>query len=226
MIFGGLRKLSTLDYPTKLCATVFTKACNFRCPFCHNSSLAFGDGENISEEKFFSFLSKRKGLLDAVCISGGEPLLHDVTDFIKKIKDMGFLVKLDTNGSFPNKLSELIDAGLLDYVAMDIKNSPNKYAETSGAEVDIESIKKSVSVLMEGKIDFEFRTTVVKGLHNKESMKEIGEWISGDEKYFLQMFVPSEHTIAQGLLPYSKEELEALREIVLPYVPNTSLRGV
>ena len=141
---------------------------------------------------------------------------------------MGFLVKLDTNGSFPNKLSELIDAGLLDYVAMDIKNSPNKYAETSGAEVDIESIKKSVSVLMEGKIDFEFRTTVVREFHSIFDMDSAkNNTVSfSDGSGILQMFVPSEHTIAQGLLPYSKEELEALREIVLPYVPNTSLRGV
>ncbi len=226
MIFGGLRKLSTLDYPTKLCATVFTKGCNFRCPFCHNSTLAFGEGENISETEFFEFLKKRKGLLDAVCLSGGEPLLYDVAPFFERIKSEGFLVKLDTNGSFPEKLSELIKSKLIDYVAMDIKNSPEKYSETSGTSVDIESIKKSADILMKGSIDFEFRTTVVKGLHDKKSMEDIGKWISGNEKYYLQMFVPSENTIEQGLLPYSVEELEELRQIVLPYIPNTFLRGV
>ncbi len=226
MIIGGLRKLSTLDYPTKICATVFTKGCNFRCPFCHNSSLAFGGGENITEEEFFAFLKKRSGLLDAVCITGGEPLLHDVRSFIEKIKSMGYLVKLDTNGSFPEKLSELIGVGLVDYVAMDIKNSLDSYSATSGVTIDTEKIKESTSILLEGKIDFEFRTTVVKGLHTKESMEEIGKWLSGNEKYFLQMFVPSENTIEQGLEAYSKEDLEELRQIVLPYIPNTHLRGV
>jgi pyruvate formate lyase activating enzyme len=226
MNFGGLRKLSTLDYPTKLCATVFTKGCNFRCPFCHNATLAFGDGENISETDFFDFLNKRKGLLDAVCLSGGEPLLYDVAPFFERIKSEGFLVKLDTNGSFPEKLSDLINSGLVDYVAMDIKNSPEKYKDTAGVDINIENIKKSVDILLRGKIDFEFRTTVVKGLHDKKSMEDIGRWISGNEKYYLQMFVPSENTIEQGLLPYSVEELEELRQIVLPYVPNTFLRGV
>lgn len=226
MIIGGLRKLSTLDYPTKLCATVFTKACNFRCPFCHNASLVFGGGEDITEEEFFSFLKKRQGLLDAVCITGGEPLLYDLKSFIYKIKEHGFLVKLDTNGSFPHKLSDLISSRLIDYVAMDIKNSIEQYPLTAGVDVDTESIKESVKILQQGKIDFEFRTTVVSELHNKSTFESIGKWLAGDEKYFLQMFIPSENTIKQGLTPYSAETLEELRQVVLPYVPNTKLRGV
>jgi pyruvate formate lyase activating enzyme len=226
MIFGGLRKLSTLDYPTKLCATVFTKACNFRCPFCHNSSLAFGDGENISEEKFFSFLSKRKGLLDAVCISGGEPLLHDVTDFIKKIKDMGFLVKLDTNGSFPNKLSELIDAGLLDYVAMDVKAPIEKYGLVAGTDVFGEKIKKSIGLLMASSIPYEFRTTVVNELHCEEDFHKIGELIRGASAYYIQCFKDSGNILSDGLSAPTKEALEKYLQIAKQYVENTSLRGV
>lgn len=226
MKIGGLRKLSALDFPTKICATVFLTGCNFRCPFCHNATLVTGGGESITEEEFFSFLKKRTGLLDAVCITGGEPLLYDVTEFIYKIKEMGFLVKLDTNGSFPEKLSALLNGGLIDYVAMDIKSSVEAYSKLSGGYTDVEKIKKSAALLLGGKTDFEFRTTVVKGLHTKKDMESIGKWLSGDEKYFLQTFVPSENTITQGLEAYTPLELEELRQVVLPYIPNTNLRGV
>ncbi|MBE6649053.1 MAG: anaerobic ribonucleoside-triphosphate reductase activating protein [Ruminococcaceae bacterium] len=226
MIIGGMRKLSTLDYPGKLCVTVFAKGCNFRCPFCHNASLVLGEAERITEDEIFSLLKKRQGLVDAVCLTGGEPLLYDVRGFLEKVKALGFLVKLDTNGSFPEKLSSLVNDGIVDYVAMDIKNSLSRYKATAGADVNTENIKKSVAFLLEGKTDFEFRTTVVKGLHDMESMEEIGKWIKGNEKYYLQMFVPSENTIQQGLDPYTKDELEALRQVVLNYVPNTFLRGV
>jgi pyruvate formate lyase activating enzyme len=188
-----------------------------------------GQGESIFEKDFFEFLNKRKGLLDGVCITGGEPLLHpyeDIASFIKKIKELGFSVKLDTNGSFPKKLENLIESGYVDYVAMDIKNSPSLYSVTAGHDIDMENIRKSVSLLMRGNVDFEFRTTVVQSFHSKESIEEIGKWIRGQEKYYLQMFVPSEHTIKQGLLPYSESELEKLRQVILPYVPNTFLRGV
>ena len=226
MVIGGLRPLSTLDYPTKLCITVFVKGCNFRCPFCHNASLVAGESENISEAEIFSLLSKRKGLIDAVCLTGGEPLLYDVASFLERVKNEGFLVKLDTNGSFPEKLSALVKNGLVDYVAMDIKNSVSFYSKTADADVNVENIKKSVSFLMKGNVDFEFRTTVVKELHTRESMEDIGKWIKGTEKYFLQSFVSSENTIKQGLSAFSKEEMEELRNIILPYVPNTFLRGV
>jgi pyruvate formate lyase activating enzyme len=226
MIIGGVRKLSTLDYPTKLCVTVFVKGCNFRCPFCHNSSLVLVQGDDVSKAEIFSFLEKRKGLIDAVCLTGGEPLLYDVGDFLEKVKNEGYLVKLDTNGSFPEKLSALVKSGLVDYVAMDIKNSLPMYSKTAGVDVDVENIKKSVSFLMDGNVDFEFRTTVVKELHSIESIEDIGKWIKGNEKYYLQGFVPSENTIKQGFSPWSKDEMEALRNAVLPYVPNTFLRGV
>ncbi len=233
MIIGGLRKLSTLDYPTKLCVTVFTKGCNFRCPFCHNAPLVlkerFDSSENICRNEIFQFLEKRKGLIDALCLTGGEPLINDiseVSDFLLNVKKMGYLVKLDTNGSFPEKLSFLINEKLVDFVAMDIKNSPSKYSETSGVEIETDNIKKSAEILMKGNVDFEFRTTVVKALHDSESMKEIGKWLEGTEKYYLQSFVPSENTIKQGFEPYDAEALENLRQVVLPFIPNTFLRGV
>lgn len=233
MIIGGMRKLSTLDYPTRLCVTVFTKGCNFRCPFCHNSSLVlkekFDCGENICQKEIFEFLKKRKGLLDALCLTGGEPLINDISEiinFLSTVKEQGFLVKLDTNGSYPEKLSLLMKENLVDFVAMDIKNSLSKYGETVGIDVKTEEIQKSVEILMNGRVDFEFRTTVVKNLHDAESMKEIGKWLEGTEKYYLQMFVPSENTIKQGYEPYTANELESLRRLVLPYIPNTFLRGV
>ncbi len=233
MIIGGFRKLSTLDYPTKLCVTVFTKGCNFRCPFCHNASLVlkekFDDSENINQNDIFELLKKRKGLIDALCLTGGEPLINDVSkvfDFLSRVKDMGFLVKLDTNGSFPEKLSFLIEEKLVDFVAMDIKNSLSKYSDTAGVEIKTENIKKSVDILMKGIVDFEFRTTVVKSLHDSEDMKEIGKWLEGTEKYYLQSFVPSENTIKQGFEPFGTDELECLRQVVLPFIPNTFLRGV
>ena len=233
MIIGGLRKLSTLDYPTKLCVTVFTKGCNFRCPFCHNAPLVlkerFDNNENINQSEIFDFLKKRKGLIDALCLTGGEPLINDiseVSDFLSVAKEMGYLVKLDTNGSFPEKLSFLINEKLVDFVAMDIKNSLSKYDETAGVEIKTDNIKKSAEILMRGSVDFEFRTTVVKTLHDSESMKEIGKWLEGTEKYFLQSFVPSENTIKQGYEPFGADELENLRQVVLPFIPNTFLRGV
>ena len=171
MYISGLQKLTLLDFPGRLAATVFFGGCNVRCPFCHNASLVLSPDrcEKISEDELLSFLESRKGKLSGVCITGGEPTLYkELKGFIKKIKDMGFAVKLDTNGTSPDLLSELISEGLVDYVAMDIKNSQKKYALTVGKEVDIEKIKRSVDILLSGKIDYEFRTTVVRELHEKE----------------------------------------------------------
>jgi len=189
----------------------------------------FDCGENICQKEIFEFLKKRKGLLDALCLTGGEPLINDIAEiinFLSTVKEQGFLVKLDTNGSYPEKLSLLMKENLVDFVAMDIKNSLSKYGETVGIDVRTEDIRKSVGILMNGNVDFEFRTTVVKNLHDEESMKEIGKWLEGTEKYYLQMFVPSENTIKQGYEPYTANELENLRRLVLPYIPNTFLRGV
>ena len=186
---AGLQKLTLLDYPGRIACTVFLSGCNLRCPFCHNASLVTHIDKDtyLDNDEVLSYLKKRQGLLDGVVITGGEPLLQDgIEEFIAEIKALGYCVKLDTNGSFPEKLISIVEKGLVDYVAMDIKNSKEKYAETIGVDdFDITPIEKSVEFLLQNKVDFEFRTTVVKGLHNKESLKEIGEWISGDEKYFL-----------------------------------------
>ena len=230
MRIQGLQKLTLLDYPEHTACTVFTAGCNFRCPFCHNASLVVNIPKEaeISEDEFFTFLQKRKGILDGVCVSGGEPLLQlDIELFIRKIKDMGFAVKLDTNGSFPDKLIHLVKEGLVDYVAMDIKNSPETYAFTAGTEaLDIVSVQKSVSYLMEGHVPYEFRTTVVKHYHSKESFEEIGKWLAGTEKYFLQNFVDSGDLIGKNTRGCSEEEMKEFLEIVKKHIPNAKLRGI
>ena len=187
MIIKGLQKTTLLDFPEKLACTVFTGGCNFRCPFCHNASLVLraGEVESISEEEFFSYISKRSKMLDGVCITGGEPLLNqDISDFIKKIHSLGLLVKLDTNGSFPDKLEALLDEGLLDYVAMDIKNSKDKYASTSGIERFPAEIEKSIDVIINKAPDYEFRTTVVRELHTAQDILAIAERIKGAKNIF------------------------------------------
>lgn len=230
MRIQGLQKLTLLDYPEHTACTVFTAGCNFRCPFCHNASLVVNIPKEaeISEDEFFTFLQKRIGILDGVCVSGGEPLLQpDIELFIRKIKDMGFAVKLDTNGSFPDKLIHLVKEGLVDYVAMDIKNSPETYAFTAGTEtLDIVSVQKSVSYLMEGHVPYEFRTTVVKHYHSKESFEEIGKWLAGTEKYFLQNFVDSGDLIGKNTRGCSEEEMKEFLEVVKKHIPNAKLRGI
>ena len=182
MRIQGLQKLTLLDFPEKVACTVFAAGCNLRCPFCHNASLVVNIPKEaeISEETFFSFLKKRQGVLDGVCVSGGEPLLQsDIETFIGKIKELGFLVKLDTNGTFPEKMKQLIERGLVDYVAMDIKNSLETYTITCGVEqLDLEKIKESVSYLKEGHVPYEFRTTVTKNFHSIEEFESIGQWLN------------------------------------------------
>ena len=232
MNIKGLQKLTLLDYPDRLACTVFLGGCNFRCPFCHNASLVLPDmmGEDMSADDFFAFLDSRVGRIDAVCISGGEPtLMPDLPDFIREIKARGFLVKLDTNGSNPEMLSVLIDSGLLDYVAMDIKNSPEKYAETIGLSVEktkkiLEQVKKSASILMEGRVDFEFRTTVMPELHSETDMIEIGRWLSGDEKFFLQSYREEGDQIVGGFTPPTSEELSKLLYELKRFIPNANVR--
>lgn len=230
MRIQGLQKLTLLDYPEHTACTVFTAGCNFRCPFCHNASLVVDipKESEISEEEFFAFLQKRIGILDGVCVSGGEPLLQpDIEQFIRKIKDMGFAVKLDTNGSFPEKLINLLEEGLIDYVAMDIKNSPETYAFTAGTEkLDIEAVQKSVAYLKEEHVPFEFRTTVVKHYHSKASFEEIGKWLVGTEKYFLQNFVDSGDLIGKNTRGCSAKEMNEFLAIVKKYIPNAKLRGM
>lgn len=230
MLFHGFQKMTMLDFPGYVACTVFTPGCNFRCPFCHNSLLVtrMNDSEIYTEDDILSYLKKRQGVIDGICISGGEPLMHDdIFDFARKVKELGFLVKIDTNGSFPDKLEKLIDSGNIDYVAMDIKNSPEKYSETVAIpDFDFSPIRKSVGVILEGKVGYEFRTTVVKEFHTPQDMVGIGELIKGADKYYIQHFIESEGNIQQGLTPLDREEMENLRLSVSGFVKNAELRGI
>ena len=230
MVFHGFQKMTMLDFPGYVACTVFTPGCNFRCPFCHNSLLVTKVNENemYSEDEILAYLGKRKGVIDGICISGGEPLMHDdIFDFVKKVKETGMLVKIDTNGSFPDKLKKLIDSGNIDYVAMDIKNCPEKYSVTTGIQdFDFSPVRKSIELLLEGRIAYEFRTTVVKELHTPQDMVKIGELIKGADRYFIQHFIESESNIQQGLTPLDREEMENLRNSVVRFVKNAELRGI
>ena len=230
MLIKGLQKLTLLDFPEKMACTLFTFGCNFRCPFCHNASLVLSDradGTIIKEEDFFKFLRSRRGILEGVCISGGEPTLQpDLPDFIRRIRDLGFAVKLDTNGYRPAVLRALIDEGLVDYVAMDIKNSLSRYPETVGiARFDTAPIEESMDLLMEGRVPFEFRTTLVRGLHTPESIAEMGRRLAGGERFFLQTFEDSGDLIGEGLSGFEREETEALLSVLCNSVPNAQIRG-
>ncbi len=230
MKIHGLQKLTLLDYPGKIACTVFTAGCNFRCPFCHNASLVTHvDPEAVMEEDdFFVFLSKRKGMLDGVAITGGEPTLDPgLIDFMKRVREHGFAVKLDTNGTRPDVLRRIADEGLADYIAMDIKNSPGWYAATVGLEnFTIDAVEESASMLMSGNIPFEFRTTVVDGLHAPERFAEIGAWLAGGEPYYLQNFRDSGDLIAPGMKGLSPERMEECLAALRPYIPKAELRGL
>ena len=228
MIISGFQKMTLLDFPGKVACTVFTGGCNFRCPFCHNALLVTEDFKaEFSEEEIISFLEKRKGLLDGVCITGGEPLLHtNITDFIRKIKEMGYAVKLDTNGSFPDRLKALVDEGLIDYVAMDIKNCMEKYALTAGCNESIlPQIGESIDFLLSGRVDYEFRTTVVKELHGINDISAAAERIKGAERYFLQYFEDSGGLISDGLSAVDKETMEQMKNAAQLHIPQTAIRG-
>ena len=228
MIIGGFQKMTVLDYPGKIACILFTYGCNFKCPFCHNSRLVIKEAEAFSEKEIFAYLEKRRGVLDGVCISGGEPLIHgdEIFSLMRKIKDMGFLIKLDTNGSFPEALEYVIENGLVDYVAMDIKNCKEKYAQTAGLDhIDISKIEKSVELLLKGNVDYEFRTTVTKELHTPSDFDKIGRWIKGAKKYYIQSFVDSGNLISNTSSPLDNQGLKALLEAVLPYVESAAIRG-
>lgn len=230
MKIHGFQKMTLLDFPGKVACTVFTGGCNFRCPFCHNASLVTDiDGETeIKADYIIDFLSKRKGLLDGVAITGGEPLLQDgIEDFIKKIKALGFAVKLDTNGYYPEKLKHLVNSGLIDYVAMDIKNSEDKYKQTVDIkDFDYARIKKSIEFLKSGVVDYEFRTTIVKEYHTIDDIEKIGNTISGAKRYFLQNFVDSGNLIGSNLHAVSKEELIKFKEKAVSFIQNVEIRGI
>ncbi len=223
----GLQKLSLVDYPGKTAAVLFTGGCNFRCPFCHNFGLVQDPGEPLDDGEVFGYLKKRTGLLDAVVITGGEPLIHpDIADLIEKVRALGYPVKLDTNGTFPARLAELLTRSLVDYVAMDIKNSREKYYLTAGCDVDLDSVNKSIMLLKSGTTDFEFRTTVVSQLHEEEDFVNIGEWIKGGEKYYLQKFKDSENVPYGNLTAPSDSEMERFLSVIQRFVPNAALRGI
>lgn len=232
MLISGLQKLTLLDFPGTVSCTVFTAGCNFRCPFCHNASLVLPDrlqGDPNGVDTVLDFLRKRQGLLEGVAVTGGEPLLHtDMADFLRKIRELGYRIKLDTNGSFPDRLRELIGEGLVDRVAMDIKNDPALYAKTAGLRaLDLSAIERSKNLLLEGRIDYEFRTTVVKGLHTRESLLEAARWIEGAKEYYLQQYKDSGNLIRpEGLGAFSNEEMHALCEAVAEILPTVQLRGV
>ncbi|MBQ9045649.1 MAG: anaerobic ribonucleoside-triphosphate reductase activating protein [Oscillospiraceae bacterium] len=232
MRISGLQKMTLLDFPGVVACTVFTGGCNFRCPFCHNASLVLPEAiqpTDIPAEEILSFLRKRRGLLDGVAITGGEPLLHaDMADLLSEIKALGYRVKLDTNGTFPDRLISLVERGLVDRVAMDVKNDPALYAKTAGLEtMDMSGVTKSKDFLLSGAVEYEFRTTVVRGLHTRESLIEAAKWIKGAEAYFLQQFKDSGELIdPNGLGSFSGDEMRELLDAVKPIIPTVQLRGV
>ena len=229
MQIHGLQKMTLLDFPGKVACTVFLGGCDFRCPFCHNWDILDPSTPVIMEEdEFYKFLDKREGLLDGVAITGGEPLLRTgMVDFIKGIRSRGFLVKLDTNGNHPDRLKELVSEGLLDYVAVDVKNNKERYGETVGIPMlDISNIEETISFLLEGNVPYEFRTTVLRQFHDADSFKGIAEWIEGAEHYFIQSFVDRETVPFSGLEAYSPEELEEFKKLVEPHVKHIDIRGV
>ena len=230
MLIHGLQKTTLLDFPGHVASTVFFGGCNFRCPFCHNMNLVINSADEpvISKEELFHHLSIRKGVLDGVCITGGEPTLQkDLIPFIEQIKDMGYLVKLDTNGSNPDVMEELISKSLLDYVAMDIKSSPDRYAEICGLDsFDFTPVKKSISLLKEGRLPYEFRTTMIKEYHNADTVSAIGELLDGAKAYYLQSFVDSDFVPNHNLHAFEKDELLDFVKVLKSHIDIVELRGV
>ena len=235
MIIAGLQKMTLLDFPGRVACTVFLQGCNFRCPFCHNSMLLPMQGEEaMTPEQLLAFLEKRKGLLDGVCITGGEPTLSpELPELLRQIKALGYPVKLDTNGSRPDVLRALVEAGLVDYVAMDIKNSPRRYGETAGCPgLVLAKIEESVAFLLEGKVEYELRTTVAEGLHRQEDIREMGIWLAQicpgrkPEKLFLQAFTDRETVLQPGFQPLSEAQMLAFRDQLSPYIEAVSIRGL
>ncbi len=230
MLIKGLQKLTLLDYPGLVACTVFTGGCNFRCPFCHNASLVVPGRDPLQEdeEAVLAFLKKRRGVLDGVTVSGGEPLLQpDLARFLLKVKELGYKVKLDTNGAFPDRLISLVEEGLVDRVAMDLKNSPALYEKTAGAAVDLQAIGRSKDFLLQGNVEYEFRTTVVKGLHTEESIGQAARWIQGAKEYYLQQFKDSGDILQkEGLGGFDKAQMEAFAATAARYVPSVKLRGL
>ena len=224
----GYQKLTLLDYPGRTACTVFTGGCNLRCPFCHNAGLVRTPlaGPNLTDE-VLAYLQKRKGVLDGVCVTGGEPLLQpDLVGFLQAVKEMGYAVKLDTNGMLPGRLAEVLATKLVDYVAMDIKSSPDGYPAATGTDADVSAVSDSLSILRDSGIPFELRTTAVRGIHTEADFAAIGRWIGDVPAYFIQRFVDSGQLLGSGCDAFSPEEMEHLLTTVRKYTPSAQLRGV
>lgn len=230
----GLQKMTLLDYPGKIACTVFLGGCNFRCPFCHNSELFMGKPQKLMEdEEFFKFLAPRKGLLDGVCVSGGEPTLYkDLPEFMARIKELGFLVKLDTNGYRPEVVKELVAKNLVDYIAMDVKNSPAMYARTVGLEtMDLAPIEESLRFLIDGNVEYELRTTLVAQLHDEDSIQKMGQWLSSlvlgkqPKKLFLQSFVDRDTVLFGNLSAPESEVTQRFAALLEPFVGSVTIRN-
>ena len=229
MIIHGLQKMTLLDFPGQVACTVFLGGCEFRCPFCHNADLLDMSAPGImDDDKLLEFLKKRKGLLDGVAFTGGEPLLRkDLPELLVRVRDIGYKIKVDTNGDHPDLLKEIVQAGLADYIAMDVKNSPARYAETIGRETfDTAPVDESIQFLLSGQVRYEFRTTVVKQFHDEASFEAIAQWIDGADRYELQGFVDRDTVPFAGLEACSREEMEHFADIVRPHVKTVELRGV
>ena len=230
MRIGGFQKTSLLDYPDCISAIIWTIGCNFRCPFCYNKNLVLGKVEPISEDEVLFFLKKRKGLLEGLVISGGEPLLHDdIADFVKKVKKLGYLIKIDTNGTFPERLKELIDNKLVDYISMDVKAPKNKYNKLTEIKADLTKIEQSIDIVKNNASDYEFKTTFVPDLLKKEDIVEIAKWLEGAEKFYLQQFEINPPLISSEMektTPYPKEYIIETLEEIKPFFKNCYLRGV
>ncbi|MBQ9114933.1 MAG: anaerobic ribonucleoside-triphosphate reductase activating protein [Clostridia bacterium] len=226
MIIQGLQKLTVLDFPGQVACIVFTAGCSFRCPFCHNATLVKAEGDNISEEEVLAYLKKRQGILDGVVITGGEPTIQkDLKEFIIKIKNLGYKVKLDTNGYHPEVLEDLLNDGLVDYVAMDIKNSKDKYAVTVGLQnIDILRIERSVELLKNCNIPYEFRTTTMEELHSEEDIKSIAKWLKGAKKYFLQSFKDSGDILCGTFTPLDDAKMQDFKQILIKNGIETECR--
>ena len=224
----GYQKLTLLDFPGRTACTVFTGGCNLRCPFCHNAGLVRTPlaGPNLTDE-VLEYLQKRRGILDGVCVTGGEPLLQpDLEDFLRKVKEMGYAVKLDTNGMLPQRLAGVLATKLVDYVAMDIKSSPDGYAAATGTDADVSAVSDSLLTLRDSGIPYELRTTAVRGIHTEADFDAIGEWIGDVPAYFIQRFVDSGQLLGSGCDAFTPEEMERLLTTVRVYTPSAQLRGV
>jgi pyruvate formate lyase activating enzyme len=230
MKIGGFQKISVLDYPDKLSAIIWTVGCNFRCPFCYNRQLVFNEVELIKEEEILKFLEKRKGKLEALSISGGEPLLqNNIDDFIKKVKKFDYLIKIDTNGAFPSRLKDLIKGNLINYVSMDIKAPKNKYNQLCGVDVDTEKIEESIEIIRNNAPDYEFKTTIVPNMLKKKDIIEIAKWLEGSKRYYIQQFENNSPMISSGLeyiKPYSGDYLTEILKKIKPFFNFCGLRGV